>query len=1403
MTRRRAPVAALAAVIYLPLLMTKPGRVVADTKSYLYLDPSRMLSRAWSMWDPNVGLGTVTHQNIGYLWPMGPWFWCFDRLGIPDWVAQRLWIGSILFLAGLGTLWLLRTVLGWATLAATVAAFAYAFTPYTLSLAARISVILLPFAGLPWLIGLAVRAVRRGGWADPARFALVVATVGSVNATAILLVGLAPVLWLVHVVVAGEVPLRRAVATALRIGLCAVPVSLWWIAGLWAQGGYGIDVLRYTETAEVVASASVSTEVLRGLGYWFFYGGDRLGPWIEPGHLYTQRLALLALTYGLTVAALAGAARTRFAHRSYFVSLFVLGTLAAVGAHPWGDPPAAGRALQAVLRVDAGLAMRSLPRAVPLVALALAAFLGAGAGALVDALQPRVRALARPIGAGLCALAYLAYTPLWTLGMVPANLDRAADVPGYWLEAAATLDAGGARTRVLEVPGIDFASYRWGNTVDPITPGLIDRPYVARELIPYGSPASADLLNALDSRIQERTLDPGALAVVARMLGVGEIVLRNDLQYERFRTARPYVLAPLLDAEPGLRQPPVPFGPLAVNTTVADVPLLDELALAADDGARRPPVAVYSVENPVEIVRTHSGAGVVVAGDGQGLLDLAAADLIHGDELVRYAASLGADGIGTALDEGAIYVITDGNRRQGRRWSSLWDTLGHVERAAREPIVEDLSDNRLPVFPDAGDEWFTTSVPSGDVVADATSYGNPVTFTPEFRPANAIDADPATEWRTGGSADIRGERLVLTFDPLVRADSVRLVQQLGGRPNRHLTAIDLRVDGGPAQRVALDAASLSDVGQAVALAGGESTIRRLEITLVADSSGRVPRPGRPVRFNGLSTVGFAEVDVAGRTSDEALLLPPAATAAIPADGPWALVLTRWRTDPANTMRDDPEPAMARRWSQPVARGFLVLGTARLSSRAGDAVLDALLGVTGPAVTGSSRLAGDATARGSAALDGDPATAWSPAFADAEPALNVVASGPVTFDRLDPSVVDDGRRSVPTRLRIEADGAVAETVDLTRGGEPVVLSQPVTATSFRFVVEAMEERTTIDWHSSAAVVVPPAIAELGIPSLAVDVPEGFDTGCRTDLLTLDGQPVAVRLVDTVAPALTGEAAGVVPCESPLSVGAGIHDLRAAAGRDTGIDIDRVVMASEDVIPPDAGAGRGPRVAVVDEGRASMRVHIDGATPGEPFWLVLGQSFNEGWRASGGLGRPELVDGFANGWFVTPVAAAFDVDLAWTPQRSVTNALRFSLLAALVCLWLARRRPADPPPFVPLERDRKGTIQSQTRRVALAAGLLGVLFIGWVAGTLLALAALAAGRRASTHRLLRSAPAVLYGLAAAYVVGRQAISRPTSAFEWPAEQGFTHQLGLLAVATLAVSVALDYSSDRQPRARLRSD
>ena len=138
----------------------------------------------------------------------------------------------------------------------------------------------MPWAALGWFMSLTVLAVRKGGWRYPALFAIVVALVGGVNATSILLVGLAPLLWLLYAAfITKEAPGRAVLKAALRIGLLSLGTSLWWIAGLWAEGAYGINILKYTETLPTVSVTSLASEVIRGLGYWYFYGQDKLQPW--------------------------------------------------------------------------------------------------------------------------------------------------------------------------------------------------------------------------------------------------------------------------------------------------------------------------------------------------------------------------------------------------------------------------------------------------------------------------------------------------------------------------------------------------------------------------------------------------------------------------------------------------------------------------------------------------------------------------------------------------------------------------------------------------------------------------------------------------------------------------------------------------------------------------------------------------------------------------------------------------------------------------------------------------------------------------------------------------------------------------------------------------------------------
>ena len=163
---------------------------------------------------------------------------------------------------------------------------------------------------------------------------------------------------------------------------------------------------------------------------------------------------------------------------------------------------------------------------------------------------------------------------------------------------------------------------------------------------------------------------------------------------------------------------------------------------------------------------------------------------------------------------------------------------------------------------------------------------------------------------------------------------------------------------------------------------------------------------------------------------------------------------------------------------------------------------------------------------------------------------------------------------------------------------------------------------------------------------------------------------------------------------ITLAAGTHVIRTSEGVRTGLQLDRLVLASGGRRKPARSASDGrvtglgatappaPKVTVVHNGETHMRVHVSGATT--PFWLVLGESQSAGWKAAtrtpAASARSRLVDGYTNGWLVRPTHSSFDVVLEWTPQRTVWAAVWISALAALLCFaiigWALVRRPARP-------------------------------------------------------------------------------------------------------------------------------
>ena len=296
------------------------------------------------------------------------------------------------------------------------------------------------------------------------------------------------------------------------------------------------------------------------------------------------------------------------------------------------------------------------------------------------------------------------------------------------------------------------------------------------------------------------------------------------------------------------------------------------------------------------------------------------------------------------------------------------------------------------------------------------------------------------------------------------------------------------------------------------------------------------------------------------------------------------------------------------------------------------------------------------------------------------------------------VVADGRHSEPTQILLQVDGAERQLTlppitqhKLENATQGVPLHfPPMTGRTIRVTITGVKPQLATRESTGDTVTAPVGIAELGIKGLRVGAaPATVPSVCRSNLVEIDGRPVPVRVIGPASAASRLNGLSVAPCDPhnpkvtpTITLGRGPHIVRTSEGVRTGVQIDRLVLASAAGGAPLAvGGGRvlglgntpppAPKVTVVHNGETRMRVHVSGAN--EPFWLVLGESQSPGWHATisgqGALGPSQLVDGYANGWRVNPKQSSFDVVLEWTPQRRVWAALWISGIAMLGCLLFA--------------------------------------------------------------------------------------------------------------------------------------
>ena len=331
------------------------------------------------MWDPNIGLGTVTHQNIGYLFPMGPYYWLMRH-------ARRARLGRAAPLARQHPV--LRRRSGCSTCCArcgvrgpgvVVGDARVHAQPYSLDYAARISVILLPWAALPLAarvrdpraarrrvaVSRAVRARRAGRRQRERDRARLRGHRARCSGSSYAVLG-RRARSTARRVVAHRREDRRAHARSRRCGGSS---------GSGRRAATGSTSCSYTETLEtVVAHARCRTRSSAASATGSSTAATSSVPGSSRASDYTQRLSLHpGRATGSRSSRCSAAALVRWRHRAFFVFLTLVGVVDRGRRAPLRRPVAARAAVQGVRRrrPTAGSRCAAPGRAVPLVVLGL------------------------------------------------------------------------------------------------------------------------------------------------------------------------------------------------------------------------------------------------------------------------------------------------------------------------------------------------------------------------------------------------------------------------------------------------------------------------------------------------------------------------------------------------------------------------------------------------------------------------------------------------------------------------------------------------------------------------------------------------------------------------------------------------------------------------------------------------------------------------------------------------------------------------------------------------------------------------------------------------------------------------------------------------------------------------
>ncbi len=1280
---------ALAALAFLQ----EPGRIAADTKLDLAVDPVGFLLRSLTMWEPLGFFGQLQNQAYGYLFPVGPFFVVGDALGMPAWVVQRLWWSALLIIAFLGVTRLARLLGIRQAAAAILAGLTYALAPRMVTEIGVLSVEVLPFAVAPWILIPLVLGTqgRMGPRRAAALSGVALLCAGGVNAVATAVLIPLGAWW----ILSRSRGRARWTLGAWWLGSVLL-ASLWWVIPLLLLGRYSPPFLDWIESSSVTTLITSPDVIVRGTSQWVAYVADAGGP-VWPGGWLLVTSGALVLSTGLvaTLGAVGLTLRTT-THRVFLVGLLLLGAMGVSLGHLGSVQGLGADIVRDVL--DGVLApLRNTHKADLLLRLPLAL----GMGFLAQAALDRWRAPALAGRAAFTAMVVLVLVGAWPLASGSALKGRTYDsIPTYWDDAASWLAENSPDGRALVVPGASFGIYSWGRSQDEPLQALGESPWAVRDAVPLSSAGNIRWLDAIEERLESGRGSPGLADALARA-GVDYLVVRNDIDQRQTGAPRSVLIRQALVRSGGFTPvaglgPALP--PYRTETTVVDDGLQDTVAA----------VEIWQVDSPYgppdSRVMLRPAQEVLVLG-GQAESVIALAD----------AGELGARPVVTVGDEAAIseagvdvvFGAADGFRRTEVNVGSVRNNRSNTLAAEEEFVQNRRVYDYLPVAPDGRQAVVVFT--GGSVMA--SSSGSQATAlrgrSAGASPWNAIDGDPLTAWVSGDLAPGVGQWWELAAQQSFTADFITVRLLVGDIAGVAPTQITVTTDAGEIT-VPVEA---TDLPQQIALPAGGT--KKLRLTLAAVDDGG-PGEGfgiREVVIPGQDRPLTRQVLIPTRVSGGPVVLQSRAgerpgCAAVAGELVCSPQLVRTGEERSGisrivTVTQDGDYRV-RVWVRP---------------RPGQA-LDSLLepiSPTAPRAQATSVSTSDPAGRPQAAIDGVVSTAWTASVFDAKPELTLAWVEPREVRGVRLLVAPGLVASRPLSVTSIVNGRETPTV-VSSSGMVRFPAQEATSITLRF--ENSASVRSLDPDTGAVAPLPLGISDISIlgggdlgrgPRLSdeASVPCGFGPE-----LYIDGDPaVGTQISASVSDVLTDRLIAAQPCGGRVvTLSAGEHLIDIASTEEFAIETVALEPVTGSVLP-----SRTDRVDVQDWGATHRAVEISPAT--EPRLLETTENANDGWSATinGESLTPVRVDGWRQAWIV-PAGVGGVVTLDYGPQSLYLAGLIIGALAALILIGLAAVKDR-PLPAVDVHASGWATWGLTAAGVVVAVVMGGLPGLA-VAGTVLA-------------------------------------------------------------------------------------